>query len=379
MAPARIPVVVFLTSFEAGGTERQMIELARRLDRERFEVHLACFHARGEWRGRAEEAADSIEEYPIRGFADAATLAQAARFASWCRRHGVAVVQACDLYTNIFALPAAAAAGVPVRVGSRRGLNPDRTRWHRLAQRMAYRFADRVVANSHAVARGMQQQGLRLDRLVVIPNGLDVSRFRPIARCGGVRHVGTLARLHPVKGLDVLVDALALLRPEAPDLEATIVGEGPERAALERRIAERGLAGRVRLAGHRDDVAAALAALDVFVLPSRSEAFPNAAIEAMASALPVIASEVGGVPELIEDGRSGLLVPPGRPDALARAILELTRRPERARAMGRRGRADVLARFSFDRMVAGFEALYLEIAAAKRVRGAVAAQAAGAR
>lgn len=377
MAPARIPIVVFLTSFEAGGTERQMIELARRLDRERFDVHLACFHRRGEWRSRAEEGAASVQEYPIRGFAHPATLAQAARFAWWCRRNRVAVVQACDLYTNIFALPAAAAASVPVRLGSRRGLNPDRTPAHRAAQRLAYRFADRVVANSSAVARGMQQEGLRRERVVVIPNGLDVGPFRPIARCGGIRHVGTLARLHPVKGLDVLVDALALLHgTDVPHIEATIVGDGPERAALERRVADRGLSGRVHFVGHRDDVAAALSAMDVFVLPSRSEAFPNALIEAMASSLPVIATAVGGVPELVDDGRNGLLVPPGDPDRLAAAIREMVRHPDRARAMGRRARAEVVQRYSFDRMVARFEALYLEVAAGKHVPAAVSAPAA---
>jgi glycosyltransferase involved in cell wall biosynthesis len=379
MPPARIPVVIFLTSFDAGGTERQMIELARRLDRERFEVHVACFHRRGAWRSRAEKGMASVEEYPISGFAHPGTLRQAVRFAAWCRRTRIAVVQACDLYTNIFALPSAAAAGVPVRLGSRRGLNPDRTPAHRAVQRAAYRFADAVVANSGAVARGMQQQGLRPERVVVIPNGLDVARFRPIARGGAVRRVGTLARLHPVKGLDVLVDALALLRRDVPHVEASIVGDGPERADLERRIAERGLSDRVRLAGHREDVAAALTEMDVFVLPSRSEAFPNALVEAMASALPVVATEVGGVPELIEHGRTGLLVPPGQPAPLAQALLGLVRQPERAWAMGRRARAEVVQRYSFDRMVARFEALYLEVAAAKHRAPVSAAQAAGAR
>ena len=350
-----------------------MIELSRRLDRERFEVHVACLHRRGEWRGRAEELAESVTEYPIRGFAHPSAAREAARFALWCRRTRVAVVQACDLYTNVFALPAAAAAGVPVRLGSRRGLNPDRTRGQRLAQRLSYRLAHRIVTNSGVVARGMQRDGLPAGRVVVIPNGLDVARFRPIARCGGVRRIGTLARLHPVKGLDVLVDAVALLQRDLPEIEATIIGDGPERAALEQRIARLGLARRVHLAGHHDDVAAALAGLDLFVLPSRSEAFPNAVIEAMASALPVVATDVGGVPEMVEHGHTGILVPPERPDRMAAAIHELAAQPDRAWAMGRRARAHVLSRYSFERMVGQFEALYLEIAASRQVAAAASA------
>ena len=378
MPAARIPVVVFLTSFDPGGTERQMIELARRLDRERFEVHVACFHLRGEWRGLAEELSESVTEYPIRSFAHPDTLYQAARFARWCRRRRVAVVQACDLYTNVFALPAAAVAGVPVRLGSRRGLNPDRSAAHRAAQQLSYRFAHRIITNSEAVGLGLRRQGYGPDRLVVIPNGLDTSRFRPIARCGGIRRIGTLARLHPVKGLDILLEAVALVRRDLPDVEALIIGDGPERAALERRIAALGLSDRVRLVGHREDVPAALAGLDLFVLPSRSEAFPNALMEAMASALPVVATEVGGVPEIVDHGYTGLLVPPGQPDRLADAIRELAAQPERARTFGRRARAEVIRRYSFDRMVARFEALYLE-AAEDTHAAAAAPQAAGAR
>ncbi len=373
MPPARLPVAVFLTSFDPGGTERQMIELVRRLDRARFEVHVACFHRRGEWRARAEELAASVVEFPIGGFARAATARQAARFAAWCRRLRLAAVQACDLYTNIFALPAAAVAGVPVRIGSRRGLNPDRTRWHRLAQQASYRFADRIVANSEAVARGMRESKVAARRVVVIPNGLDVARFRPVGRAGGIRRIGTLARLHPVKGLDTFLEAVALLHRDHFEVEAQIVGDGPQRAGLERQAAALGLSGRAHFAGHREDVETVLAGFDLFVLPSRSEAFPNAVVEAMASALPVVATEVGGVPEIVSHGLTGSLVPPGRPDLMAAAIRELVLQPDRARAMGRRARAAVVQRYSFERTVASFEALYLEVAAGKRVRVAAGA------
>ena len=379
MPRPRIPAVVFLTSFDAGGTERQMIELVRRLDRERFEVHVACFRREGEWRARAEEHAASVREFPIRSFIDPGTIRQAAAFARWCRALRATVVQACDLYSNIFALPAAAAAGVPVRIGSRRGLNPDRSLAHRFAQRVALRFADRVVANSQTVAslleRGRQVRG----RLTVISNGIDLSQFRPGATTTGpIRRVGTVSSLRGVKGLDTLIEAAALARREIPDLEVTIAGGGRLRPALEDQARRAGLSGRVSFLGHREDVAEVLRGLDLFVLPSRSEAFPNAVIEAMAMALPIIATSVGGVPEMLEHGRTGILVPPGRPDALAAAIVDLARRPERARDLGRQARIEAAGRYSFERMVAQFEALYLEIAARKRVTASPSARKAAA-
>src|SRR5512140_3342724 len=129
-----IPVAVFLTSFSPGGTERQMTELIQRLDRSRFDVHVACFHREGAWLPRVEACAP-VTEFPIGGFARPATIARAASFARWCRERGIAVLQSCALYANTFALPSAALARGPVRIGSRRELNPDKTPGHMALQR----------------------------------------------------------------------------------------------------------------------------------------------------------------------------------------------------------------------------------------------------
>src|SRR5215212_6857589 len=118
-----------------------MSELIRRLDPERFQVHVACFEKAGAWLPRVAERAASIAEFPIHGFARPATFRKLLAFASWCRKQRIAVVQTCDLYANIFGLPGAALAGVPVRIGSRRELNPDKTRGQIRLQRHAYRCA----------------------------------------------------------------------------------------------------------------------------------------------------------------------------------------------------------------------------------------------
>jgi len=152
---------------------------------------------------------------------------------------------------------------------------------------------------------------------------------------------------------------MALLAPRHPHLVMELVGDGPRRAELERLVASRGLASRVRFLGHREDVPALLAASDLFVLPSRSEAFPNGAMEAMAAGLPVIASAVGGLLDLIDQGRTGVLVSPDDPVALAGAIDMLAAASERAAALGAAARREIETRYSFDRMVGAFEDVYL--------------------
>jgi glycosyltransferase involved in cell wall biosynthesis len=349
---------VFVTAFEPGGTERQMSELIRRLDPQRFKVHVACLHKRGAWLPRVLERAASVVEFPIQGFARTATVAQMLAFARWCRRERIAVVQTCDLYSNIFGLPGAALARVPVRVGSRRELNPDKSPGQIRLQRLAYRGATKVVANSPAARRMLEAEGLATGSIAVIPNGVDPVFFASPERTGPVRTVVTVANLRPEKSHETLLAAAASLIGSHPSLRFQIVGDGVRRRELEQLAATLGLSAHVEFLGHREDVPALLASADAFVLPSRSEAFPNGAIEAMAAGIPVVACAVGGLLDLIQDGRTGLLVPPGDSNALAGALRGLIDDPARAHAIGRAGRRLVQQGYSFDRMVGSFDDLY---------------------
>jgi glycosyltransferase involved in cell wall biosynthesis len=355
----QIPVAVFLTGFHPGGTERQMTELIRRLDRERFDVRVACFQHEGAWLPQVEACAP-VTAFPIRGFARPGTLARAAEFARWCRGHRIAILQTCDFYANTFALPAAALAGVPVRIGSRRELNPDKSARQIALQRQAYRCAHAVVANSRAAERQLQSEGIPRDRIRIIPNGVSADRFSPPMPSGRpVTTVLTVANLRAEKAHEVLLAAAAHLRSRHPHLHFVIAGDGPRAAELRTLAATLGVETQVTFLGHREDVPALLAAADVFVLPSRSEAFPNGAVEAMAAGVPVIASRVGGLVDLVDDGRTGLLVTPDDPAALAAALESLVLSPARAAALGASAREEVSRRYSFDRMVRGFEDLYL--------------------
>src|SRR5206468_10946525 len=210
LRPGRVAIGMGMTSFEPGGTERQMSEMVRRLDPNRWAVHIACFHARGTWFRRAAERAASVAEFPVRSFRTPLTLRHAWEFARWCRTRRIAVVHTTELYSNIFGLPAAALARVPVRIANRREINPDKTPAQIAMQRTAYGFAHRIVANSRAAASRLELERVPRRKITVVPNGLDLRAFtRPPAPKFRLRNVIVVANLRPEKGHDVLVDAAA--------------------------------------------------------------------------------------------------------------------------------------------------------------------------
>ena len=190
-----------------------------------------------------------------------------------------------------------------------------------------------------AIARGVPAQ-----RVHFVPNAVKPPTALATPFKDGVcsPRIVAAGRLHPKKGFDVLIAALALLRDQGQGFDCEIAGEGDERARLEGLIAQHGLEGRVRLVGWRDDVSAFLATGDVFAFPSYQEGFPLVLLEAMAVGLPVASAAIPGPVEMIEEGVDGLLVPPGDPAALAQALAGLIAGPQKAAALGLAARAKVL-------------------------------------
>jgi glycosyltransferase involved in cell wall biosynthesis len=355
----QIPVAVFLAGFEPGGTERQMLELVRRLDPQRWAVHIACFRTRGAWFDRASEAAASIAVFPVESFRSPSAVRHMWAFANWCRLTRIAVVHSAELSSNIFALPGAALANVPVRIGNRREINPDKSAGQITTQRAAYAAAHKVVANCQAAADRLRLERVPERKIAVIPNGLDFDSLPQSAPKPTLRKVVMVANLRREKGHDVLIDAAIGVLRRYPDARFELVGDGPERRSLMARAEALGVLHAFTFLGYRDDVRARMADGDMFVLPSRSEAFPNSILEAMAARLPIVAAGVGGIVELIVDGVTGLLVPPDDAGALSQRLCRLMDDPALAARLANAGHAEALARYSFDRMVGAFESLYL--------------------
>jgi glycosyltransferase involved in cell wall biosynthesis len=231
---------------------------------------------------------------------------------------------------------------------------------------------DRLVVPSSSIAAKVRGEGRGGARFAVIPNGVDLSRFAaPAPPCGLRRElgvpaeapvIGVVARLEAEKGHAVLLEAWPRVAAAVPDAWLVIVGEGSECEALRGRVGAmpREAARRVVFTGRRDDVAALTAELSVAVLPSLREAQGISLLEAMARRVPVVASAVGGIPEVVTDGVSGLLVPPASPDALADALVRLARSAPLRRRLGEAGYATVRDRFSIEAQVRAIEAVYDE-------------------
>ena len=228
------------------------------------------------------------------------------------------------------------------------------------------RHADAVIATSREVARCIR--GVTPE---VVYAGVETeaeasgSPASVPAKTGNT--IGTACRLVPIKDVMTLVEALVRLRDDVPDVHLEIAGDGPERARLEREVAARGLTGAVSFLGWRTDIRAVMSGWDVFALPSLEEGLPIAALEAMAVGLPVVASAVGGIPELVVDGQTGWLVPPGDPGVLAQRLRTLLLNSELRRAMGSAGRNRARQHFSIEQMVKAITRIYDRVLQSPRV------------
>lgn len=218
-------------------------------------------------------------------------------------------------------------------------------------------MADRIVAVSEAVKAALVASGAAPERIRVIPGGVDPALYAAVPQ-PPASVVGALGRLEREKGFDVLLEALALLPGE---VRLVLGGAGFQRDALAAQAAALGLQDRVRMTGFVSDVPAFLGEAGIFVLPSRSEGLGLVLLEAMAAGRPVVASRVGGIPEVVVDEETGLLVPPEDPRALAAALERLLADPALARRMGEAGRQRVAALFSARRMAEQTAALYEEL------------------
>jgi glycosyltransferase involved in cell wall biosynthesis len=366
-----MPTVLHLLSrFNFGGTERQLVERLRRHPRG-FEPILACSALTGAFLDPIRALGIEPIVVPVSGLVHPSGALAVARLAALIKSRKVDLIHANDFAMSVLGLAAARIAGA--RIVTNRvdcgHLRPGFGVMHRRLEAFAARNADLVCANAEAVRTVcIEEEGCDPDRVVVVPNGLDIPLFDalsaelegPLPIRPGDFPVAVVGNLWPVKGHATLVEAAALLRDRAPQVRFLCVGEGVMRPVLEGRIRELGIEDRVLLLGHRTDVPAILARSSAFALCSSNEGLANAIMEAMAARLPVVATRVGGNPELVADGR-GLLVPYGDPRALADSILRILADRAEARAMGLRGRAFIEGQLSLDRMQSDHEALYCRV------------------
>lgn len=370
----RRKVFFFLDSLQVGGTETQAVELARRLDPAVYEVTLGCLRLQGPLLEKLQASAVKLREFhPAGGLDSPRGVWQLLRLAAFLRRERFDLVHTHDLWTNLMGVPAARLARVPVIISSRRDLahfdwyQGRRRKWLRRIQNLS----DVVLANAGPIRDALiRDDHFAPEKVRVIPNGVDVEKFYRAMRdrerlfpgIGPGKLIVLVGNMHSdVKGHPWLIEAATKIAPEFPHTRFLLVGSGDCQDDFARRVAELGLQKNFRFLGRRNDIPEILVSSDIAVLPSRAEGLPNAILEYMAAGLPVVASQVGGNPELVRDGETGLLVPPQDAGALAAALLRLLRDDPLASRLGQGGHAWVKNHFSFERLVEETGQLYEEL------------------
>lgn len=349
-----------------GGTERLVVELASRLHAE-IPMMVCCLEDKGEWAGELE--ARGIAVTPLRrreGFHPSLGYG----VATAARRHGATVLHAHHYSPFVYSCVARAFRPTARVVFTEHGRLSDAapSPKRRLANRLLARVPRRVFTVSRDLGDHLAAEGFPRTRLDVIYNGIDVGDLVTPEERSRVRRelgveddtlvIGTIARLDPVKDLGTLVRAVALLVPHTPVL-VVIIGDGSEGESLRALVRNTGMCESVRFLGHRDDARSWLAGCDVYANSSISEGVSLTILEAMASSLPVVATRVGGTPEVVDD-TCGQLVPVRSAAAFADAVLGLARDRNRRLALGRAARARVEARFTLARMVDEYRCVYLD-------------------
>ena len=348
-------IAQFITPSHIGGAEVHVSALSDKLRGRGHEVTVIC--PRGRALVRELQARGLRVRTPgTTGKLDPLTLMRLAR---WLRADRAQLIHTHLSTASLLGSWGARAAGIPA-IATVHGLNT----------RTCFNWAHAIIAVSNAVKQHLVDQGIAPDRITVVHNGVDLRALsRPDESAPTKQQWGlpvtapvliTVGRLAPKKGHRDLLEAVSKLleSPRWREVRLLIVGTGVLSAELKRDAERLGLAGRVTLTGFQQDVVPFLQAADIFVLPSIQEGLSLSALEAMALGKPVVACRVGGTPEVVVDGETGVLVAPGQPEELASALERLLAAPERARAMGEAGRRRVEDAFDFEQMVTKIEGVY---------------------
>jgi glycosyltransferase involved in cell wall biosynthesis len=365
-------VLYVIDTLNVGGTETQMAKAALCLHRAGHRVTVACLRQEGPLLELLEGGGIPVVEFrkrktliSLNGFYQ---LLRLAFFLLW---HDFQVLHAHDLWANLLAVPAARLAGTPVVISSRRYLadldwyTPRRSK----IMRLIYRLSTHVLANSKEIRRLLlERDGLPREKIHVIHNAVDCDQFVHAQQNKNklfpglnetAKLIAVVANMHSsAKGHERLIAAARIVCRQAPQAAFLLIGDGQERPRLEQEAEAAGLKKNLLFLGQRQDIPELLACCDLSVVPSESEGLPNALLEAMAAGLPVVATQVGGIPEVVETGVTGLLVPSGDPDALANAILLVLQDSTLATRLARAGQARMRTHFSFERLTAELEDLY---------------------
>ena len=371
--PLRVMHVV--VGLGLAGMEKVIVDGLKRFDRKKIISSVCCIIARG-------SLADKLEESGIRVFELGNGISVLDRIISLklmklFKQEKIDIVHS---YSGVYrdACMGAKLAGIPINIHTDQGKFYPDTQWTRWNHRFFSLFRDKVVTVSEELKDFLiDEVGIRPGKIMINYNGVDIKdhelgidplkKRQELGLDGGRLVIGIVARLVPVKDHKTLFLSAKMVFESVPEGVLLVIGDGPLRGDLEDFSQKLGISEKIKFLGLRKDVAELMTICDLFVLSSLSEGTSLTLLEAMATGKPVVATNVGGNPELVEDGVTGLLVPPKNPEKLAEAIIEVLNDKGKRETMGKAGRNRVATHFSIEKMVEGYENLYFDLAREKGI------------
>jgi len=374
----RINILHIYQNSKIGGVQQQLLSLLKTYNREVFNPIFCCLGPREEIGTEAEKLGIELISLDRVRYNKFSTGIVIYLYRLMKRKH-IHIVRTHRYRSNLYGRFAAFLARVPVIIASvHDNYRTDKRLGRRIINRILSKITDKIVAVSEDIKKDIvKYDKIDPSKILIIPNGIDTERFSLDRNAAGLRKefslkdndiiLGFVGRIVHAKGLEYLIDALSHLGKEFKNMKLLIIGEGYLLDGLHEKSKRENIHDRIIFTGRRRDIPDILSCFDIFVMPSIAEGLPNALLEAMAMGKPIVATTVGGIPEVIKNGFNGLLVPPGDPVTLAAAIKELLDDRQLAARMGQAARDLVVTRYSIKETAQKWQSLYLSVLKEKRI------------
>ncbi len=357
-----------IDSLNMGGTEKQCVELVRRIDQEKFTVCLATFNKNGPLLDEITASGIPLKEFEISGgFYHPKSLIQIFKLASFMRKAGFDIVQTYGFYSTVPGVIAAKLARVPVIIAAKRELSEMLSRRKMNLEKFLWNFCAAIVVNADRIKEHLRDyEGMTKKKIITIYNGVDLNGYPDVRRDEYLSRpdtVGMVANFRDQKDHQTFLEAASLVLREKPGVRFFLVGTGPLEEEMKKYAKDLGIGRSVTFHGRKigRELYEIVNQFTISVLVATNEGTPNAVLEAMALALPVVANPSGGIPEAVEDSVTGFLVPYKKPEILKNKLLYLIQHKEAARRMGETGRKKAEEKYNYDLMCSKYEELYEEV------------------